>query len=74
MSKPIDSASNPDAELLAAIEEWKQAWGEIRRLDDEAPGLDVAAQKAIRLERKIARMPAMSTEGSQAKIEVIRAA
>jgi len=73
MTQQQDTA-NPDAELLAAIEEWKQAWGEVRQLDDEAPGLDVAARKAIRLERKIARMPAMSMEGYHAKIEVIRAA
>ena len=69
-----DPTTNLDTALLAAIEEWKEAWSEVRRLDDEAPGLDVAAQKAIRLERKIARMPAMSTEGYQAKIEVIRKA
>jgi hypothetical protein len=73
MTKPVDPPS-PDAALLAAIEEWKEAWGEVRRLDDEAPALDGAAQRAIRLERKIARMPAMSPEGYQAKIEVIRAA
>jgi len=35
---------------------------------------DAAAQKAIRLERKIARMPAMTAEGYHAKIEVIRKA
>jgi hypothetical protein len=73
MTQQQDTA-NSDAELLAAIEEWKEAWSEVRRLDDEAPALDGAAVKAIKLERKIARMPAMSPEGYQAKIEVIRAA
>ena len=66
-----NDAANPDAALLAAIDDWRQAWSKVRRLDDEAPGLDVAADKAIRLERKIARMPAMSAEGYHAKIEVI---
>jgi hypothetical protein len=60
-----------DADLLAAIEEWKQAWGKARRLDDEDPDLDVAARKAIELARTIAGMPAMTTEGYHAKIEVI---
>jgi hypothetical protein len=73
MAEHNDSA-NADAALLAAINEWKEAWGEVRSLDDEHPGLDAAAQKAIRLERKIARMPAMTAEGYHAKIEVIRKA
>jgi hypothetical protein len=63
-----------DADLLAAIEEWKQAWGTVRRLNDEDLDLDVAARKAIRLEQKIARMPAMTPEGYHAKVEVIREA
>jgi hypothetical protein len=67
-------ATNPDAALLAAIEDWKQTWREVYRLDDEAPGLDDAATKAVRLERKIARMPAMTVEGYHAKVEVVRAA
>jgi hypothetical protein len=45
-------ATDPDAALLAAIDELRKAWGEVRRLDDEDPGLDVAAIRAIRLERK----------------------
>jgi hypothetical protein len=70
-----EQEENPDAALLAAIDEWKEAWREVRSLDDEAPGLDGAAQKAIRLERKIARMPAMTAEGGcQTKVEVIRKA
>jgi hypothetical protein len=67
-------AANPDAALLAAIEDWKQAWGEVHKLEDDAPGLDDAATKAVRLERKIARMPAMTVEGYHAKVEVLRAA
>ncbi|WP_316207437.1 hypothetical protein [Bradyrhizobium sp. SZCCHNR3118] len=63
-----------DATLLAAIEEWRGAWSEVRSLDDEDPRLDAAARKAIRLERKIAKMPAMSEAGYRAKIEVICAA
>jgi hypothetical protein len=68
------TAKNPDAALLAAIEDWKKAWSEVHRLDDEAAGLDDAARKAVRLERKIARMPAMTVEGCHAKVEVVRAA
>jgi hypothetical protein len=67
----LDPTTSPDADLLTAIDEWKKSWGEVRRLDDEDPSLDVAAQKAIKLERKIARMPAMTAEGYHAKIEVI---
>jgi hypothetical protein len=67
----LDPTTSPDADLLTAIDELKKTWGEVRRLDDEDPSLDVAAQKAIKLERKIARMPAMTAEGYHAKIEVI---
>jgi hypothetical protein len=67
-------ARNPDAALLAVIEDWKQAWAEVHRLDDEAPGLEYAATRAVRLERQIARMPAMTVEGYHAKVEVVRAA
>jgi hypothetical protein len=67
-------AENLDAALLAAIEECKQFWREIGCLDDEDPGISVAADKAIRLERRIARMPAMTAEGYHAKIETIRKA
>jgi hypothetical protein len=74
MTQPADPTLSPDAELLAAIDEWKKAWREVRRLDDEDPALDVAAQKAIKLERKIARMPAMTAEGYRVKVEVIRKA
>jgi hypothetical protein len=74
MSKRDLTAQNPDAALFGAINEWMDAWGEIRSVDDEDPVVDVAAQKAIRLERQIARMPAMTVEGYQAKIEVIRKA
>ena len=65
-------AGNLDAELFAAIDEWKSAWREISRLDDNDPGDAAAATKAIKLERKIARMPAMTAEGHHAKIEVER--
>jgi hypothetical protein len=74
MSKPDFTAQNPDAALFDAIDEWKEAWSEVRSVDDEDPVVDVAAQKAIRLERQIARMPAMTIEGYQAKIEIIRRA
>jgi hypothetical protein len=75
VTSPDDpTATNPDAALLAAIDDWKKAWSEVHRLDDEAPGLDDAATKAVRLQRKIARMPAMTVEGYHAKIEVVRAA
>jgi hypothetical protein len=73
MAEQEDTA-NPDAALLAAIEEWNEAWGDVRSLDDEDPRLDAAAQKAIKLERKIARMPAMSEAGYHAKVEIIRKA
>jgi hypothetical protein len=63
-----------DAALLAAIDEWKAAWDTVRPLDDEDSDLDVAAREAIELARKIALMPAMTTEGFHAKIEVIRRA
>ena len=66
--------TNADAALFAAIDEWTKAWREVRRLDDEDPGVGVAAEKAIKLERKIARMPAMTVDGYHAKIETIRAA
>jgi hypothetical protein len=69
-----DKSANPDAALLAAIEDWKQAWAEVRRLDDEAAGLEYAATRAVRLERQIARMPAITMEGYHAKVEVIRKA
>jgi hypothetical protein len=65
---------NPDIALFAAIDEWKKTWGEVRRLNDEDPKLDVVARSAIKLERKIARMPAMTAEGFHAKVEVIRKA
>lgn len=65
---------NPDAALLTAIEDAKRAWREVRRRDDSDPGLDVAAAKAIKLERQIARMPAMTIEGYNAKILSIREA
>jgi hypothetical protein len=68
------AATDPDTLLVAAIEEWRQAWGEIRRLDEEAPGLDKIATKAVKLERKIARMRAMTAKGYLAKVEVIRKA
>jgi hypothetical protein len=71
MIKPIDLALSPDADLLTAIDEWKKTLGQVHRLDDEDPSLDVAAQKAIKLKRKIARMPATTAEGYHAKIEVI---
>jgi hypothetical protein len=67
-------AGNLDAELFAAIDEWKSAWREISRLDDNDPSVAAAATKAIKLERKIARMPAMTAEGYHVKIEVIRKA
>jgi hypothetical protein len=73
MTQPSDSTPSPDAELTA-IDDWKKAWREVRRLDDEHPALDVTAQKAIKLERKIARMPALTAEGYRAKVEVIRKA
>jgi hypothetical protein len=63
--------ANPDAALLAAIEKWRDAWGEVHSLDDEDPRLDAAAQTAIKLERKIAQMPAMSEEGYRAKVEIV---
>jgi hypothetical protein len=62
ISKPDFTAQNPDAVLFGAIDEWKEAWGEVRSVDDKDPVVDVAA-KAIRLERQIARMPAMTVEG-----------
>jgi hypothetical protein len=65
---------NLNAGLFSAIAEWNSAWREIHRLDDEEPGVAAAATKAIKLERKIARMPAMTAEGYHAKIEVIRKA
>ncbi len=68
------TTTNPDAAFLTAIEDWKQAWSEAHRLDDEAAGLDDAATKAVRLDQKIARMPAMTVEGCYAKVEVVRAA
>jgi hypothetical protein len=74
MTKPKDQVPSRDADLLAAIKEWKEAWGKVRRLDDEDPELDGTADKAIKLERKIARMRAMTTEGYHAKVEVIRKA
>jgi hypothetical protein len=37
-------------------------------------GVGAAAEKAIKLKRKVARMPAMTIEGYRAKIETIRAA
>ena len=52
-----------DADLLAAIDKWKEAWGTVRRLNDEDLYLEVAVRKAIKLEQKIARMPTMTTEG-----------
>ena len=58
---------NLDAELFAAIDECKAALAEIGRLDDDDPGA-----AAIRQERKIARMPAMTVEGYHAKIDTIR--
>jgi hypothetical protein len=33
-------ATDPDAALLAAIDELRKAWGEVRRLDDEDPGFE----------------------------------
>jgi hypothetical protein len=65
---------NLDAALFAAIGEWKSAWREIRQLDVEDLGVAAAATKAIKLERTIARMPAMTVEGYHAKIETIRRA
>jgi hypothetical protein len=64
----------PNDAFFAAINESKKTWGEVRRLDDEDPKLDVAARSPIKLERKIARMPAMTAEGYHAKVEVIRKA
>jgi AraC-like DNA-binding protein len=57
-------AANPDAALLA-IEDWKQAWGEVHKLEEDAPGLDDAATKAVRFERKIVRTPALTVEDYQ---------
>ena len=68
MTQPADPTLSPDVELFTAIDEWKKAWCEVRRLDDEDPALDLAAQKAIRLERKIARMPALTAEGYRARL------
>ncbi|MBV8922709.1 hypothetical protein [Bradyrhizobium sp.] len=67
-------AESLDAALLSAIEEWRDVWREVGRLDDEDPAIGGTAEKAIRLERKIARMPAMTPEGYHAKVEVIRKA
>jgi hypothetical protein len=73
MTEPKD-AGNPDTALFAAIEQWKGAWRELRQLGDEDLGVSATATKAIKIERKIARMPAMTMEGYHAKIEVIREA
>jgi len=54
-------AENLDAELFAAIDECKQLWRKMGRLDDDDPGI-AAAEKAIRQERKIARTPAMTVK------------
>jgi len=66
-------AENLDAELFAAIDECKQLWRKMGRLDDDDPGI-AAAEKAIRQERKIARTPAMTVKGYHAKIDTIRKA
>jgi hypothetical protein len=67
-------AADLDAVLFTAISECRQLWREIGRLDDEDPSVGIIAKKAIRLERKIARMPAMTAGGYHAKIETIRKA
>ena len=72
MTNPKAHVPPTDADLFAAIDKWKEAWDTVRRLNDEDLDLDVAARKAIKLEQKIARMPAMTTEGYRTKVEVIR--
>ena len=46
-----------DATLLAAIEEWRDVWRQVGRLDDEDPAIGGTAEKAIKLERKIEPPP-----------------
>jgi hypothetical protein len=74
MTNPKAHVPPTDADLLAAIDKWKEAWGTVRRLNDEDLYLEVAVRKAIKLEQKIARMPAMTTEGYRTQVEVIREA
>ena len=64
-------AENLEAELFAAIDECKQLWLEIGRLDDDDRGVASATEKTIRLQRKIVRMSAMTAEGYHANIETI---